>query len=148
MHVSEPTWPYREFGEYIRFLAKAAGLADHVEMYRLADIRQPTFSRWDRGESQPSRANLRKLATVLRVSPSKLFVAAGLMDSDELGTTGLLDPTTLPPEIREFIELCLSGKLSDDQWSYARRSLAYLTDGLRAELVKSQDKPSGRRRAG
>ncbi len=148
MHVSGSTWPHREFGEYIRLLAKNAGLADHVEMYRLADISQPTFSRWDRGESQPGRASLRKLAAVLKVSPSKLFVAAGLMDSDELETTGMLDPAVLPAEFRDLIDLCLGGQLSQEQLSYVRRVLSHVSLGLRAELAQSPIKPSGRRRAG
>jgi transcriptional regulator with XRE-family HTH domain len=148
MHVAEPAWPYREFREYLRSLMEAAGIQDHVDLYRASGVAQSVFSRWDRGESQPSRANLRKVATALNVPAAKLFVAAGLMNSDELDMSGMIDPSTLPAEIRDFIALYLDGGLTADQQRYARQTVAYIASGLRAELAKSQVKPSGRRRAG
>jgi transcriptional regulator with XRE-family HTH domain len=149
MRVTEPTWPYREFMQYLRVLMSGAGIADHVELYRAADVAQSVFSRWERGESQPGRANLRKIAAVLNVPPAKLFVAAGHMDEGELDVAaGMIDPATLPAEIREFVDLYLDARLSDEQRRYARRVVADVTSGLRAELARSQVKPIKRRHAG
>lgn len=148
MRVTGSPWPYREFMEYLRVLMDAARIADDVQLYQRADVAQSVFSRWKRGESQPSRANLRKLAAVLDVPAAKLFAAAGLMGADELDVTaGMIDPATLPAELRDLIDLYLS-HLNDDQRSYARRAVAHLTAGLRDEVARAQDKPIKRRRAG
>lgn len=148
MHVTEPTWPYREFMQYLRVLMSAADVADHVELYRAADVAQSVFSRWERGESQPGRANLRKIAAVLGVPAAKLFVAAGHMAEGELDmAAGMIDPATLPVEVRELIELYLT-RLDDEQRSYARRAVAHLTAGLRDEVARSQVQPIKRRHAG
>lgn len=146
MRVTGASWPYREFMEYLRVLMDAAGIADDVQLYQQADVAQSVFSRWKRGESQPGRANLRKLAAVLDVPVAKLFAAAGLMGADELDVTvGMIDPATIPAELRELIEL-YQGQLNDEQRSYLRRAVAHLTAGLRDELARSQVKPIKRRR--
>lgn len=148
MRVTGSSWPYREFMEYLRVLMNAAGIADDVQLYQRADVAQSVFSRWKRGESQPGRANLRKLAAVLDVPAAKLFAAAGLMGTDELDVTaGMIDPATIPVELRELIDMYLH-HLNDEQRSYARRAVAHLTEGLRGELARAQVKPTGRRRAG
>lgn len=149
MHVTEPAWPYREFMQYLRVLMSAAGIPDDVQLYQQADVAQSVFSRWKRGESQPGRANLRKLAAVLNVPAAKLFAAAGLMGADELDvTTGMIDPATIPAELRELVDLYLH-RLNDEQRSYTRRAVAHLTAGLRVELAATPvARPSGRRRAG
>lgn len=147
MHVSEPTWPYREFAAYLRALMHAANIPDHVELYRASGVAQSVFSRWDRGESRPGPDNLRKVAAALGVPVAKLFVAAGLMSADELDMTEEIDMATVPAEIRDLIQVYLDDRMTEDQRSYARRAAAYLAAGLRAELAKSQVKPPGRRRA-
>jgi transcriptional regulator with XRE-family HTH domain len=148
MRVTGASWPYREFMEYLRALMNAAGIADDVQLYQQADVAQSVFSRWKRGESQPGRANLRKLAAVLNVPAAKLFAAAGLMGADELDvTTGMIDPATIPAELRELIDLYLT-RLTDEQRTYVRRVVADVSAGLRAELAAPPARPSGRRRAG
>lgn len=141
-------WPHQEFGDYLRALMTAAGIADFAELSRLTGLNQSLFSNWRRGLAKPSHASLRKVAPALDVSPVALYMAAGLATTDEMDLSRHVDLTVLPKEIREFVDLYLDARLSDEQRSYARRAVAHLTAGLRAEMARSQVKPSGRRRAG
>lgn len=143
-----PSWPVEEFREYLRTVMTVAQVPDFAELSRLSGVSQTQFSNWRRGLSQPSRDSLRKVATALGVPPVKLYLAAGLNDAEELDLSGQVDMTVLPPEIQEFIAMYLDARLTDEQRRYARRVIADVTSGLRAELARSQVKPSGRRRAG
>lgn len=147
LRVGDPTWPYREFGAYLRQLmaeARPAPIANSAELSRLTGINESLFSRWRSGQVQPGTESLRKVATVLGIAPVRLFIAAGLTDEQELNLTASPDLTVLPAELRELIELW--PELSDDQQKYARRFLATLMAGLRAELGKSKNSPPSRRR--
>jgi transcriptional regulator with XRE-family HTH domain len=150
LRVGEPTWPYREFGAYLRRLMDEARprIPDFAELSRLTGINQSLFSRWRSGAVQPGTDSLRKVAAVLDVPAVKLFLASGLTDAEELNLSGQVDLTVLPAEIRDFIALYLDERLTEDQRRYARQTVAYIASGIRAELAKSQVKPSGRRRAG
>lgn len=150
LRVGAPTWPYEEFREYLRRLMDEARprIPDFAELGRLTGINQSLFSRWRSGAAQPGTESLRKVAGVLGVPPVKLFLAAGLTDAQELDLSGQVDLTVLPAEITQFIALYLDERLTEDQRRYARQTVAYIAAGLRAELAKSQVKPSGRRRAG
>ncbi len=123
-----------------------AGIPDFAELSRLSGVSQTQFSNWRRGLSQPSRESLKRIAGHLKVSPVKLFIGAGIDNAGELGLTGELDLRVVPGEIRALIELHEDPRLSDEQRSFLRRSVANLVAGLRAELAAV--KPSGRRRAG
>jgi len=141
-------WPVAEFQEYLRACMDAAGIPDFAELSRRTGVGQWQFSTWKQGKNQPSAASLRRIAPALNISPLKLFLAAGVNDAEELDLSGQPDLTVLPAEILDFITLYLDGGLSADQQRYARQTVAYIASGLRAELAKSQVKPSGRRRAG
>ena len=142
-------WPVAEFQEYLRACMDAAGIPDFAELSRRSGVGQWQFSTWKQGKNQPSAASLRRLAPTLNVSPVKLYLAAGVNDAEELDLSGQVDLTVLPAELREFIALYLDQRLTEDQRAYARRAVAHLTAGLRAELAAMPvARPSGRRRAG
>lgn len=143
-----PSWPVDEFRDYLRLLMTAAHIPDFAELSRLTGVSQTQLSNWRRGLAKPSRESLKRIAPSLGVPPVKLYLAAGVTDAEELDLSGQVDLTVLPAEIRDFITLYLDDRLTDDQRRYARQTVAYITSGLRAELAKSQVKPSGRRRAG
>lgn len=146
--VMPKAWPVAEFQAYLRACMDAAGIEDFAELSRRTGVGQWQFSTWKQGKNQPSAASLRRIAPALGVTPLKLFLAAGVNDAEELDLSGQVDLTVLPQEIRDFIALYLDERLTDDQRRYARRAAAHLTAGLRAEMAKSQVKPSSRRRAG
>lgn len=125
----------------------AAHISDYAELSRRSGVSETQLSNWRRGLAQPSRESLKRIAPVLAVQPVKLYLAAAINDVEELDLTGQVDLTVLPEEIRDFIALYLDPRLTDDQRRYARQTVAYIASGLRAELVKSQVKPPGRRRA-
>lgn len=139
-------WPVVEFQEYLRALMDAAGIADFAELHRRTGVGQWQFSTWKQGKNQPSAASLRRIAPALNVSPLKLFLAAGVNDAEELDLSGQPDLTVLPDEIRDLIALYLDERISEDQRRYARQAVAYIASGLRAEMAKSEVKPSRRRR--
>lgn len=130
--------------EYLRALMTEADIRTFAELSRLSGVSETQFSNWGKAKSQPSRDSLKRLAPHLRVAPARLYLAAGINDAEDLDLTAGPDLTVLPAELRTLIEVW--PQLSDDQQMFARRSLAVLVGGLRAELVKSEVKPSGRRR--
>lgn len=141
------SWPHQEFGEYLRAAMTAAQVPDFAELSRLSDVSQTQLSNWRRGLAQPSRASLRKIATALGIQPVRLYFAAGLNDPDETDIgQGMIDPATLPAELRELIDMYLH-QLNDEQRSYTRRTIAYVTAGLRDEVARSQVKPIKRSRS-
>lgn len=143
-----PNWPVDEFAIYLRGLMTEAGIPDFAELSRVAGVSQTQFSNWRQGKAQPSRESLKRIAPVLKVSPVKLFIAAGIDNADELDLVGEVDLRIVPAEIRALIELYEDPRLSDEQRSYVRRIVADVSAGLRAELAKSQIRPPGRRKAG
>lgn len=145
--VMAPTWPYQEFGEYLRAVMAAAQVPDFAELSRRSGVSQTQFSNWRRGLAQPSQDSLKKVASVLGIQPVKLYLAAGINDAAELDLSGQVDLTVLPGEIRDFLDLYLDARLSDEQRSYARRAVAHLTAGLRAEVARSQVGPIKRPRS-
>lgn len=141
------TWPVAEFQDYLRACMRAAGISGEAELAELSGVSQNQFSTWRLGRNQPTMANLRRVAPVLGVPAAKLFLAAGLMDEGELDVaSGMIDPGTLPVELRELIDMYLH-HLTDEQRSYTRRTVAYLTAGLRDEVARSQVKPIKRPRS-
>jgi len=141
-------WPVAEFQEYLRALMDAAGIVDFAELSRRSNVGQWQLSTWKQGKNQPSAASLRRLAPALNVSPIKLFLAAGIHDAQELDLTDQPDLTVLPSEFLELVDLYHDARLSDEQRTFLRRSLANLVAGLRAEVATAPVRPSGRRRAG
>lgn len=137
-------WPHQEFREYLRALMNNAGIADYAELSRLTGLNQSLFSNWRKGQTQPSQQSLRKIAPTLGVSPAKLYIAAGLSGAEELDLSSQPDLRVIPREFQDLIELY--DGLSADQQSYARRSVAHLVAGLRAEIGTSKNQPVRRRR--
>jgi len=126
----------------------AAHIPDFAELSRLTGVSQTQLSNWRRGLAQPSKESLKRISPALGVQPVRLYLAAGVNDAEELDISDQVDFTVLPAEIRDFIDLYLDERLSEDQRRYARQTVAYIASGIRAELAKSPIKPSGRRRAG
>lgn len=138
-------WPVEEFQEYLRALMDEARIANFGELSRLTGVSENQFSRWKLGKSQPSAANLRRIAPALDVAPVALFIAAGLNDPAELDLDQP-DLTVVPAEIRDLISLYGDDRLKDEQRSFIRQSIANLTAGLRAHLAGVEKGTSGRRR--
>lgn len=143
-------WPHEDFREYVAALMREQGIADYAELSRRSGVGQWQLSQWNRGLAQPSMKSLRRLAPALGVSPVKLFIAAGLHDSAELELGDEPDLRVGPAEFQDLAELWDDPRLTDEQRSFVRRSVATLAAGLRAELPNSgatrKDRPSGGRR--
>jgi len=144
------SWPVDEFNEYLRACMKRAGIPDPAELSRMTNVSQTQLSNWRYGKSQPSAASLKKLAPALGVAPVNLYIAAGLNDSEELALDRSPDLRVGPREFVDLAELWDDDRLTDEQRSFVRRSVATLVAGLRAELPKhrrsGKEHPSGGRR--
>lgn len=142
-------WPAAEFQEYLRTRMRAAGISGEPELAELSGVSQNQLSTWRLARNQPTLANLRRIAPVVKTPPYRLFLAAGLLAPHDLDRPEQPDVLAdLPAELRELIALYNDRRLSADQRSYARRIAADVTAGLRAELARSEVRPTGRRRAG
>lgn len=143
-------WPAEEFREYLLALMREKRIANYAELSRLSGVSQWQFSQWNRGLAQPSAKSLRKVAPVVGVQPVNLFIAAGLNEADELELDQGPDLRVGPREFVELAELWDDPRLTDEQRSFVRRSVATLVAGLRAELPvqgrPAKDRPSGGRR--
>lgn len=139
-----------EFREYLLACMDRAGVADYAELSRITGVSQTQLSNWRYGKSQPSQASLRKIAPALGVAPVNLYIAAELNDSAELELTQVPDLRVGPREFQDLAELWDDARLTDEQRSFVRRSVATLVAGLRAELPNhggsAKDRPSGGRR--
>lgn len=142
------SWPADAFRDYLRALMDAAGIPDYAELSRLSGVSQTQFSHWRRGNARPSRESLAKIAPILGVAAVSLWLAADLANPDELALADAPDMRVLPREIRELADLFDTPGLTEEQKSYVRRSVSTLTAGLRAELVKPRNHPTGRRKVG
>lgn len=143
--MSSKVWPVAEFQEYIRQLMKEAGFTSYTQLSRATGVGENQFSTWKLGYSQPTQASLRRIAPALGVQPLALFIAAGLTDPDELGIDEP-DLTVIPNEIRDLMEPYSDKRITDEQQSFIRRSVAALTIGLRAQLDGDRGRSTGRRR--
>ncbi len=143
-------WPADEFRVYLLALMREAGVQDFADLSRRSGVGQWQLSQYQRGLAQPSVKSLRKIAVALNTSLAKLQLIAGHNDAGELELTDDLDLRVVPTEFRDLLELWDDSRLSDEQRSFLRRSIATLVAGLRAELPKQsgpgKDRPSGGRR--
>lgn len=145
-------WPVEDFNRYLRTLMDNAGVRDFAELSRLTSVNQSQFSLWRRGKTQPSRANLKRIAPTLGVPPVLLYIQAGLDAEADLDLESVPDFAALPKpfhELREVYERWTELGRGDE----ALRSISVLVAGLKAELGadidrRRRDQPSGRRRAG
>ena len=139
-----------EFREYLLACMKRAEISDFAELSRLTGVSQTQLSNWRYGKSQPSQPSLRKIAPILGIAPVNLYIAAGVNDTEELELDRAPDLRVGPAEFQDLAELWDDPRLTDEQRSFLRRSIATLVAGLRAELPKhrgpAKDHPSGGRR--
>ncbi len=136
------------FAEYLRALMDTAGISDYAELSRLSGINQTQLSNWRRGISQPSRESLSKIAPVLGVRASNLWLVADLADEEELGLDERPDLTVLPRAIAELIDVWRDGRLSDEQRAALLSAVALAVSGVRAQLGKpDRGRPIRRRPA-
>lgn len=68
---------YKAFGERIRSLREAIGIAMQAELAHQLGTSQQTVSRWEAGTSRPRANELPKLAAVLKVDVAELSQSAG-----------------------------------------------------------------------
>jgi transcriptional regulator with XRE-family HTH domain len=143
------SWPVEEFREYLLACMKRAQIPDFAELSRLTGVSQTQLSNWRYGKSQPSQGSLKKIAPVLGVAPVNLYIAAGVNDSEELELTQAPDLRVGPREFQDLAELWDDSRLTDEQRSFIRRSVATLVAGLQAELPNGSGpqkiRPSGGR---
>jgi len=97
------SWPAEEFREYLRALMDRAGIADYAELSRRSGVSQTQFSHWRRGNAQPSRESLAKIAPVLGAPTVNLWLAAGLAGVDQLNLSDTPDLRVLPAEFLEDV---------------------------------------------
>lgn len=149
-HRVAKEWPADQFRDYLAELMHEAGFANFAEISRATGVSQWQFSQWTRGLAQPSAKSLRRIAPALEVAPVKLFIMAGLNESAELELSHEPDLRVGPAEFQDLAELWDDSRLTAEQRSFVRRSIATLVVGLRAELPRhpgtAKDRPSGGRR--
>lgn len=143
-------WPAEEFRDYLAAHMKEQGIPDYAELSRRSGVGQWQLSQYHRGMAQPSVKSLRKLAPALNAPLVKLMLVAGHNDAAELELDDDLDLRVIPAEFRDLLALWDDSRLTKDQRSFVRRSIATLVAGLRSELPvqgrDSKDRPSGGRR--
>lgn len=141
------TWPFEDFGRYLRALMDNAGIPDFAELSRLTGVSQSQFSMWRRGMTQPSRRNLKRIAPALGLnSPLTLYLTAGLDEQEDLELDSQPDFTVLPKPFLELLEV-YEELQRVGQEDMVLSSIRVLVDGLKAQVRGVQAaQPSGRRR--
>lgn len=144
------TWPYEDFGKYLRALMQKAGIPDFAELSRITGVSQSQFSMWRRGMTQPSRRNLKRIAPALGlISPVTLYLAAGLDEQEDLELGSQPDFTVLPQQFSDLRQVYEELKAIGRE-DVVLSSVSVLVAGLKAELANERahrrDQPSGRRR--
>lgn len=138
------TWPQASFIEYIEALRIREGFKDTAEMMRAAKLDPSLHTNWRKGK-RPTMASLDKLAPVLGVSPTALYLKAGHLKPDDL--KGDVDLSVLPREILDLIALYES-MTTDAARQYIRQHIDFALRGLRASAPEpEQIQPRPRRRA-
>lgn len=144
------TWPVEEFATYIRALMEKAGIPDFADLSRLSGVSQSQFSYWTRGKTQPSRRNLKRIASPLGLrSPVTLYIAAGLDAEEDLELDAQVDFTVLPKPFQDLRHVYERAKAMGRE-DLVISSISVLVSGLNAELNAEIDRgkaqPSGRRK--
>lgn len=144
------TWPYEQFGDYLRALMDAAGIADYAELSRLTGVNQSQFSNWRRGRSQPSTATLKRIAPALDTPPVKLYIMAGLDEEADYDLSQEPDFSALPRPFHDLREI-YERAAANGEGDRVLEAILLLVAGLKAQLKPAAttrgDRPSGRRRA-
>jgi len=73
---------------------------------RMADVGEPTFTKWKTGRAKPSLEMVRKVAKALDEDPIRLMVIAGLLLPEEVER-----PAVLPPDVSLFTDEELAAEL-------------------------------------
>jgi transcriptional regulator with XRE-family HTH domain len=139
-------WPADDFRDYLDEKMRDAGLPRAADLAAAAGIDASVISKWRRGIQQPSRKNLKAIAPALRVAPVMLYIAAGLDQAEDLDVNA--DAEGWPPQFHDlrtlYERLDAAGR-----GDAARRDLARMVAGWRAELDEPESgPPNSRRRAG
>jgi len=125
------------------------GIADYAELSRLSGVSQTQFSNWRKGTHQPSQESLDRIAPVLRTTQADLYIAAGLFSPGHVGAPDDYEPSVLPREIRELIEL-YDSMTTEANKRYFREQVAFALRGLKAsapepEAPEQTERPDRRR---
>lgn len=141
------TWPREEFNAHLDKLMRRGGIADRADLARRSGVNPSQLSNWKHGVTQPSRANLTRIATVLDVAPVTLWMVAGLVTEDELDLSGQVDLTVVPAEFRDLLDLYSTPGRTDEQRETIRAHVRIAVSGLRALFGETEVSPTRARRA-
>lgn len=87
-------------GEYLRSQRTQAQMSLR-QLAELAEVSNPYLSQIERGLRKPSAEVLQQIAKALRISASSLYVRAGILDAESMGTTAVEDAIALDPRLTE-----------------------------------------------
>lgn len=142
--VCVPTpWPRESFLDFIEALWKREGFKHKAEMMRAANIDPSVHTNWGNG-AQPTTDSLDKLARVLNVPATTLYVAAGRLSPGQLEGSPQDGQPILPREFQELTDLYLGANAPGRD--LIRQQVSIIVRGLSAVLAEDPSEPRPKRR--
>jgi transcriptional regulator with XRE-family HTH domain len=111
-----------EFADFLRQIQETHNLGNIAELSRFLGIQQSSVSRWLDGSSEPSLANLRKIADRLDAPVGEVIVDAGVLTSREMGKVAA-KPRRLAPVLRDVQDFLDDPRSTDKEKQFLLKSV-------------------------